>query len=160
VAIESTGSSGQFFREGQDAANIPIGMARGDREIATFDVPLRGKSGAECFEKWIYVCGRRSSEPPERRDLGLLRVRHKRSRRSRSTEHRDEFASPHRLALRFRTTPYHLRFKKSGVVRHQKLRTDVAFGSKTDSGGTDAFGCKADIVGPSSKRTEAMIITL
>jgi hypothetical protein len=43
--------SGQFFREGQDAANIPIGIARGDREIATLDVPLSGKSGAECFEQ-------------------------------------------------------------------------------------------------------------
>jgi len=54
----------QLFREEQDAANIPVGIARGDREIATLAVPLGGKSGAECFEKWTYVCGRRSGEPP------------------------------------------------------------------------------------------------
>jgi hypothetical protein len=43
-------------------------------------------------------------------------VRHARPRRGRATEKRKEFASPHRPAPRLRTTPYHIRFEKGGVV--------------------------------------------
>jgi len=39
--------SGQFFREGQDAASIPVGIARGDRQIATLDVRHYGYAHSE-----------------------------------------------------------------------------------------------------------------
>src|SRR5260370_33239454 len=68
----------------------------------------------------MYVRDRRGGEPPETRDLGLLRVRHERPRRSRATEHRGEFASSHRPALKSRTTPYHIRVENSGAVHPTK----------------------------------------
>ena len=75
-------------------AHISIGIARNNREISALDVPLSGKSKAECFEKWIYLCSWRSGEPPETPHFWFLRMRHNRPCDSRATNRGNELRRP------------------------------------------------------------------